>query len=119
MTALATIAAIRPETVYEHRVEIMAAMEAGSVITMDNGIQTLALAAAQGDKYRKALFPYLLKHLATCRPKDVPQHAEKALTAVNTKNKAEFVAVLDSRMRDMTGSRAARVKKVIKEAGKR
>jgi len=65
------------------------------------------------------LFRFLFKHLATCRPKDVPQHAEKTLTAVSAKNQAEFVAVLERRMRDMTGSQAARVKKAIKEAAKR
>jgi len=119
MTALGTIAALKADFILKHRVEVITAIENGSVITVDNGIQTLALAAAQGDKYRKVLFRFLFKHLATCRPKDVPQHAEKTLTAVSAKNQAEFVAVLERRMRDMTGSQAARVKKAIKEAAKR
>jgi len=52
MTALGTIAALKADFILKHRVEVITAIENGSVITVDNGIQTLALAAAQGDKYR-------------------------------------------------------------------
>jgi hypothetical protein len=36
--------------------------------------------------------------------------------AVNAANKNEFIQVLEKRMADMTGSQAARLKKVMKEA---
>ncbi|MEW5815191.1 MAG: hypothetical protein AB1798_07310 [Spirochaetota bacterium] len=68
------------------------------------------------DEYGKKLFPYLLKHLEACRPKDVPQHAEKAAAAVTPGNKNEFISVLERRLVNLTGSQAARVKKVIKQA---
>jgi hypothetical protein len=119
MTALGAMAALRPDFIYRHRDAIVAAIETGSVITADNGIQALALAAAQGPKYRKALFPFLANHLSTCRPKDVPQHAEKTLIAVDARHKEAFVRVLQKRISDMSGSRAARLKKVIREAEKR
>jgi hypothetical protein len=57
----------------------------------------------------------LLNHLETCRPKEVPQHAEKTAVAVDAKNKKKFVEVLERRLIDMSRSQAARVKKVIKE----
>jgi hypothetical protein len=63
--------------------------------------------------------PYLLKHLSFCRPKEVPQHSEKTLPAVNTSNKADFVKVLEKRMEDLSGGGLARVKKVIKQAADR
>jgi hypothetical protein len=63
------------------------------------------------------LLPYLLQHLRTCRPKDVPQHAEKIAVAVDAANRAEFVAVLQERMPDLTSSEAARIRKVIKALG--
>lgn len=119
MIALSTIAAVKADEIYEHHAEIWKVMEKGSVITIDNGVKTLALVAAGNETRRKKIFPYLLRHLETCRLKDVPQHAEKIGVAVTAKNKAEFVKVLEKRMADMTGSQVARVKGVIKEAEKR
>ena len=114
MTALAEVAKANPEVVFKHLNEIQKAKETGSVITVDNAISTLAYTAAT-DNYNKAIFPYLLKHLSGCRPKEVPQHAEKTLPAVNSSNKAEFIKVLEKRMEDLSGSGLARVKKVIKQ----
>jgi len=119
MTALGSIAALRADVIYAHLDEIRRAIAEGSVITVDNGILTLARAAAQGDEISAAIFPYLLNHLRTCRPKDVAQHAEKTLVAVNAVNRNEFVAILEERFEDLSGAGLARVKKVIKEAGRR
>ena len=117
MIALGTVADLKPDVIFAHLSEIQKAINTGSVITVDNGVRTLALAASQGGKYNKAIFPYLIDHLKTCRPKDVPQHAEKTLQAVvNSSNMKEFTTVLEKRMEDLTGSGLARVKKVIKHA---
>ena len=119
MTALAFIAEVKADKIFAHLPEIKKAIDNGSVITIDNGIQALALSASQEDKYNKAIFPYLLDHLKTCRPKDVAQHAEKTLPALNAANKAEFISSLEKRMDDLSGSGLTRVKKVIKEASQR
>ncbi|MCJ7533285.1 MAG: hypothetical protein MUO64_19975 [Anaerolineales bacterium] len=116
MLALSTIAGIKAEELYQHYEEITRVMEQGSVITRDNGVKILATIASRKDEYRERIFPYLLKHLETCRPKDVPQHTESTVVAVNAANKNEFIKVLEKRMADMTGSQAARLKKVMKEA---
>lgn len=94
-------------------------MDQGSVITKDNGVKVLAFVAAQQAAYSNEIFPYLLHHLETCRPKDVPQHAEKAAVAVNARNRQRFIAVLEKRLVDLSGSQTARVKKVIKEVAQR
>jgi len=120
MIALGTVAELKAEVIFVHLAEIEKVMDTGSVITVDNGVRTLALAASKGGKYNKAIFPYLLDHLKTCRPKDVPQHAEKTLPAViNLSGKKEFVAVLEKRLEDLSGSGLSRVKKVIKETTNR
>jgi len=116
MIALSTIAEVRPDVLFEQRDEIIRAIDHGSVITVDRGIQALVIVASKDDTYRKELFPYLLNHLATCRPKDVAQHAEKTLVAVNTENKDAFIQVLEKRQGDLKPSQEKRVIKVIKKA---
>jgi hypothetical protein len=119
MTALAEVAKARPQAVFKHLDTIKKAKQAGSVITVDNAISTLAWTAAADRKYNRAIFPYLLDHLKACRPKEVPQHSERTLPAVNSSNKTDFITVLEKRMEDLSGSGLARLKKIIKEAEKR
>ena len=116
MLALGTVARLCPSEVFEHLDDVKKAMGSGSVITKDNGVKVLADTASTNEKYNKAIFPYLLKHLSSCRPKEVPQHSEKTLPAVNASNKADFIKVLEKRMEDLSGGGLARVKKVIKQA---
>ena len=116
MTALAEVAKANPKAVFKNLDAIKKAKETGSVITVDNAISTLAYTAAANDKYNETIFPYLLNHLSNCRPKEVPQHSEKTLPAVNASNKADFIKVLEKRMEDLSGGGLARVKKVIKLA---
>jgi hypothetical protein len=118
LIALSTIAKIKADELYERHEEIKSALNEGSVITRDNGIKILAVVASTNEARRKKIFPYLLKHLETCRPKDVPQYAEKIVVAVKAGNKDAFVEMLEKRMADMTPAQAARLRKVIKEAGK-
>jgi hypothetical protein len=115
MTALAEVAKANPDAVFKHLDEVKKAKETGSVITVDNAIATLAYTAAGNEKYNNAIFPYLLKHLSGCRPKEVPQHAEKTLPAVNSSNKVDFIKVLEKRIEDLSGSGLTRLKKVIKQ----
>ena len=51
--------------------------------------------------------------------KDVPQHSEKSLPAVDANNKDEFIAVLEKRMEHLSGAQVKRVNKVIEEANRR
>jgi len=119
MLALSTIASLKASAIFPHVEEIEKVMENGSVITRDNGVKIMAIVASQNEVYRTEIFPHLLNHLTTCRPKDVPQHSEKTLVAVNAANKGEFIAVLEKRMEDLQGTQVTRVKKVIREAEKR
>jgi len=119
MIALSTVGALAADELYPHTAEIQQAMDSGSVITRDAGVLALAGIASTSDERRKAIFPYLLEHLRTCRPKDVPQHSEKIIAAVSAANKAEFIAVLEKRMEDLQGSQVTRLKKVIKQAQSR
>jgi hypothetical protein len=115
MIGLTTIAAIKADELYPEVDRIKSAIKEGSVITVDNGIKTLALIGSKNPEYRKAIFPYLLEHLKTCRPKDVPQHAEHVSVAADSDNRAAFVKVLNERISDLSPTGLVRVKKIIKK----
>jgi hypothetical protein len=116
MIALAKVAKADAEVVFKNLDAIKKAKETGSVITIDNAISALALTASANQKYNKVIFPYLLSHLSSCRPKEVPQHAERTFPAVNSGNKNEYIKLLEKRMEDISGGGLARVKKIIKQA---
>ena len=119
MIALSTVAPLKADVIFAHLRDIQRAVEQGSVITVDAGVLTLAHIASANEEYDQAVFPYLLDHLRICRPKDVAQHAEKSLVAVNADNKHDFIAVLEKRKEDLSATQIKRVKKVIKEAENR
>lgn len=116
MLARSAIATLRAGELYPHRQQIEDAIAGGSVITVDNGVKVLAALVAANASYRDELLSYLLNHLAICRPKDVPQHAETILQAGDAAHAEAFVAVLESRLGIMSVSQAARVRRVIREA---
>ncbi len=119
MIALSTIAGLKADELYPLREQIIKAMDKGSVITVDGGVMVLAAIASKNETYQQELFPYLLNHLKTCRPKDVPQHAEKTVVAINARNKGAFIAALEKRLEDMSTTQAARIRKVIKQVTNR
>ena len=116
MGALVAAAKIDPDTIFKNLDVIKKAKATGSVITVDNAISVLALTASANPKYNAVIFPDLILHLASCRPKEVPQHAERTLPAVNAHNKNEFIKVLEKRTEDLSGGGLSRVKKLIKQA---
>jgi hypothetical protein len=116
MIALSTVAEITADQLYPHVAEMQRAMERGTIITIDAGVLALSRIASTSDDRRTALLPYLLDLLRSCRPSDVPRHAERILMAVTTSSKEEFCAVLQRRMKLMTPAQAARLNKVIRQA---
>jgi hypothetical protein len=117
--ALSTIGVPAADQLFPLWEQIRKAMEGGSVITRDAGVSALAGIASTSSERRSAIFPYLLEHLRICRPKDVPQHSEKILIAVDAANKVDFIAVLEKRLEDLQGPQTKRVCKVIQQAHQR
>jgi hypothetical protein len=116
MIALATIASLQAEKIFPHQEEIKKVMQAGSVITNDAGMKTLAEIAARKEEYRAKIFPYLLEHLADSRAADAPRYAETILPATGAANKADFIKILQKWITSASGSRLSRLKKVLKQA---
>lgn len=118
MIALSTIAALQADELFPHVDEIILATREGSVITTDNGVKTLAQIASVKPEFASAIFPFLLEHLQSCRPKEVPQHAEHILAAINPANCRAFKQVLEKRMEDLTPGGMGRIRKVLREVEK-
>jgi len=118
MIALSTIASRQADKIFPHVEEIIKTMKSGSVITYDAGIKTLTGVAARKDEYRKQIVPFLLERLADSRAVDVPRYAEVILAAISPADKANFIRILEKWIGVASGARLARLKKVLKQAGK-
>ena len=118
ITALSEIAKVKPDFIFQHLDEIKKVTETGSEISVNKSISALAYTAAANEEYSKAIFPYLLQHLLTCHHKEVPEHAERILPAVNENNNFEFIKTLEKRMDDLSGSDFTRLKKIVRIAEK-
>jgi hypothetical protein len=116
MLALSTIAALKPGDIFKQAELVVKVTRDGSVITTDNGIKTLAVVAGAKAEYNQVIYPFLIEHLQKCRSKEVPQHSESTLPAVNAGNKKLFIEVLTARLEALTPSQVTRVKKVIRLA---
>jgi hypothetical protein len=114
MTALAYIAPIRPEAIFNRLSEIIVAYKNGSVITVDNSISVFAqLCKANGD-YQTRVFPILLEHLINCRAKEIPQHAERMAVCINSDNKETFLKALEARINELSEPQTIRILKLKK-----
>jgi hypothetical protein len=115
MLALADIAGLQAELIYENLEKVYRAMKEGSVITVDNGVKVLACVAAHKEEYNKNIFPFLLENLRKCRPKELAQHAESIFVAVNPLNQEEFLQALRAREDLLSKAQLTRVKKLYKK----
>ncbi len=114
MTALTTIAELNADAIFKHLDILLDAYNNGSVITIDNSITVFAKLCKANEEYSKIVFPILLNHLETCRPKEVAQHAQRAMICVNENNSKDFINVLIKRSEELTLAQVTRIKKVIK-----
>jgi hypothetical protein len=114
MIALGTIAELRPREIWQSLDDVTNAIEQGTLITLVWGLKTLARVASTNSRYRAKIVPILMKHLKTCLPRDVPTHAESIRVAVDRRHQEEFLAILESRRKEMTPAQVARLRKITK-----
>jgi len=113
MIALSTVAEIAAQDIFTHLTIIQKVLENGSVIAIDSVIKTLAIVASTDPAYHKMIFPLLLDHLKTCRPKEIPMHAEFIAIAVNEQSKAYFSNILKKRMDILNQTQQKRITKLL------
>ena len=115
MTALAKLAELAPEPIFKRFSLIVATYEDGSVITVDNSISVFAGLCRADENYAKEVLPILINHLQKCKPKEVPQHAERASVCFNSGNAGTFIEVLEKRLPHLAATGQTRVKKLLKK----
>ncbi|MBI1223897.1 MAG: hypothetical protein GC192_01555 [Bacteroidetes bacterium] len=118
MTGLDCIASVNPDGIYPHLSTILAAADAGSVITRDHAVGIL-VKLSQIEKYRDECFPLLMEQMQRCPPNQFPMYAEGAATVVFASQKAAFMELLKSRLPDLPKeSQQKRIEKVLKKLNK-
>jgi len=115
MKALACIAPIKSETLFNRLPEIVAAYKKGSVITVDNSITVFAELCKANSDCRATVFPMLLDHLTNCRAKEIPQHAERIAICIDSSNEELFIKALDARVGELSESQKSRIVKLMNE----
>lgn len=114
MIALSTISQIKAKRIFLDIDIVLRAFENGSAITRDNAISVFSGVSKSDKAFEEKLFPIIIEHLSSCRPKEIPQHAERAMVCGNKSNKSEFLRVLRERFELLTDSQKKRVDRVIK-----
>ena len=114
MKALTYVAPLKPKDVFDRLPEIIASYKKGSVITIDNSISVFAHLCKANSDYQKRVFPILLNHLATCRAKEILQHAERMAVCIDSDNSETFVNALMARINELSEAQHKKIMKLIK-----
>ncbi len=114
MIALDAIALQEPKGVYSLLVRIMAAADAGSVITRDHAVGILTKLGTL-KPYEAKCLPLLIEQLRTCPTNQLPMYAEMSLAVATDKNGKELEKVLSKRLGNLEkDSQRKRLTKVLK-----
>ena len=118
MVALAKITSLKPQEIFDNLDIVIKAYENGSVITVDNSITVFAELIKAVQEYEKKIFPIIINHLETCRPKEVGQHSERAFICITKNNANIFKKTLINRLDSLTVPQKKRVDKILKKIEK-
>ncbi|RYZ18883.1 MAG: hypothetical protein EOO16_21365 [Chitinophagaceae bacterium] len=115
MTALSSIVGEVPDAIHAALGTIVAAADAGSVITKDHCVNIL-VALGSMERYAADAFALLNERLLRAPVNQLPAYAEKTLPLVNDENRPTFLQTLTLRLPDVeTESKRKRLEKVIRK----
>ena len=117
MSALAALAPIRQTELFAHLDAILAAADAGTVISKDKAMKLLADLNAVPALNPKVT-PVILDRLRRAAVNQVPMYAEFAAPTIAEKDRADFIAIVaDWREKIPMPAKKARLAKVLKRLG--
>lgn len=97
MAALTTIAPIKHDEVFKALNVILDAVNSGSVITIDCGVDILAK-LNRFDAYHNTTDPLLMEQLSKCPIKQLPSYAEKAVNHLGNHSKEGYLNIITNRL---------------------
>ena len=113
MIALSTIVDLKHKNIFELLDKIMLATDKGSVITIDNGVKIL-IKLTKYSEYYETTNPLLIEQLWKCPIKQLPMYSERATECISSKNKNEFIQLLENRLTECENdSQKKRIMKII------
>lgn len=116
MTALGCIVANKPDEIWNHVDMIIETTQNGSIITQDWGVRVLATLCDMNTDYTKHLFPFLIRFLESCQPKDIPRHAEHIIiTAKTDQQQAQLRQTLEQHQPNLKPSQLKRLQKILQQ----
>lgn len=114
MIAIASIAKVRPEEIYEIVDVILEKIETGSVITNVHGVYAM-INMARSD----VLYPKLKMHLfelqRVCRPIDFPKRAETMIDVIKEEDRDGYLLLLKNGMTELSSAGEKRLLKLLKK----
>lgn len=117
LQAVETVTAERPAEVLKALPDVLAAADKGSIIAKDKAIGILARLATAGHS-AKAL-PILIDRIAEAAANQFPMYAEIAAPVMDAAHKAQFIAMLETRLKQIDApAKRKRVEKVLKSLSK-
>jgi hypothetical protein len=113
LQAIETVVLERSDAVLAALPAILSAADKGSVIAKDKAVGILARLAEVG--HLAKTLPILIERVATAAPNQLPMYAEIAAPVMDAAHKAQFVTVLETRLRSIEApAKRKRVEKVLK-----
>ena len=114
LQAVESITLDQPDQVLKALPDVLAAADKGSVIAKDKAIGILARLAQAG--HRAKTLPILIDRIAAAAPNQFPMYAEIAAPVMDVAHRAKFVAVLETRLKEIDApAKRKRVEKVLRQ----
>lgn len=117
MIAIWTITPVRPSAVFRSTAPILAAMEAGTVITRISGIKILGALCACHDGARRVMAPIVLESIRNSRAVDLATTIETAAPGLAVSHAAEFLEVIGQRLPHASRGQQKRIRAALNGAG--
>lgn len=112
LAAIATVAALRADSVLAALDAILAAADASTVIAKDKGNAMLVNLAKAG--HAAQVLPILLSRLGDAAPNQFPTYAEQIAAVVDAGHKPKLIEILEARLPGVEGrAKRARVEKLL------
>lgn len=114
MIAIANLAEVMPEKIYNEKELILQKIKTGSVITNVWGVYTTINLSKADKRYYDELKPILFKLQKECRPVDFAKRAEAMIEAIPQQDLKEYIDILENGKANLSNAGVKRVEKLIR-----